>query len=125
MNNKQLGAEFEKEFGAILTNCGYWNHFITPDARGSQPFDYIAAKDGKAYAFDCKTSAIPTFSMRRVEDNQQMAFDLWTECGNMCPYFAVKYKEEIYMIPWYALKNFGTVRIEEFFTFERWEGICE
>ena len=39
MNNKKLGTEFEREAVTLLSQKGYWVHFITPDSRGSQPFD--------------------------------------------------------------------------------------
>ena len=48
MNNKKIGTQFEQEFCNLLAQHGYWVHFITPDRTGSQPFDVIAVRDGKA-----------------------------------------------------------------------------
>lgn len=111
MNNKQIGAEFERQMCKILAQMGYWVHFITPDARGAQPFDIIAAKDGKALAIDCKTCVSNTFSINRLEDNQISAFELWMKCGNDDPYIAVKHKDNVYMIHYTYLKKWRTVSI--------------
>lgn len=115
MNNKKLGTEFEREVCDLLNKKGYWVHFISPDNRGAQPFDIIAVKNKMAYAIDCKTSVSNRFTMNRVEDNQVLAFDKWISCGNDMPMFFVKYKEHIYMIPWLAVKNEGSVKIDEYY----------
>ena len=57
MNNKRRGTEFERQMCDILAKKGYWVHFIVPDARGAQPFDIIACRDGRPVAIDCKTSS--------------------------------------------------------------------
>ena len=58
MNNKKIGSDFEKEVCKMLQDMGYWVHFITPDMRGAQPFDIIAAKNNRPYAIDCKVSKL-------------------------------------------------------------------
>lgn len=113
MNNKQLGTEFENEFCELLAKKGYWVHFITPDRRGAQPFDIIAAKNNRAYAFDCKTNAGKWFNLSRLEDNQVMAFEKWLECKNGTPYIAIKYKQMIFCIPYLKVKYDGKVNLEE------------
>lgn len=113
MNNKKLGTEFEREFCKLLAGRGYWVHFISPAANGGQPFDIIAVKDGDAYAFDCKTSAVARFTFARVEPNQRCAFERWLACGNTMPRIAVKYKENIYLIPYTELKEKGAVLLDE------------
>ena len=95
MNNKKIGAEFEKQMIDILSKQGYWVHFISPDHRGAQPFDIIAVKDGMAMALDCKTSVNRYFHIRRLEVNQLMAFDKWLACGNATPFIAVLHKDKI------------------------------
>lgn len=92
MNNKSLGTKFEQDMCKILANHGYWVHFITPDARGAQPFDIITAKDNKPYAIECKTLTKDRryFTIDRLEDNQILAFRRWIRCGNNEPIIAVK-----------------------------------
>lgn len=122
MNNKQIGTEFEREMCAYLKREGYWAHFITPDARGAQPFDIIAVKDGEAFAIDCKTSAKPVFPLSRLEDNQIAAFDYWIKCGNLNPMVAVKYNGGMYLLSYPALKRYGKMDIVEdsHFKVEKW-----
>ena len=105
MNNKQLGSKFERDFCKVLARLGYWVHFIAPDARGAQPFDVIAVKDGKAYAFDCKTSSTHRFNVNRIEDNQHMAFMRWIKCGNGWPQLAVLYDDDVYLIPYHMFSD--------------------
>ena len=118
MNNKKLGTEFEKEVCELLAKRGYWAHFITPDARGAQPFDIIAAKDGRSVVIDCKTCVAKSFNISRLEENQIMAFELWLRCGNSMPYVFVKHDELIYTIPYDFLKLRGSVKLEHVYRFE-------
>ena len=112
MNNKRLGTAFEREFCELLAKKGYWVHFITPDNRGAQPFDIVAAKNGEALAMDCKTCVSSTFNINRLEDNQIMAFERWIKCGNADPYIAVKHKNNVYLIRYSYLKERRSVNIE-------------
>lgn len=111
MNNKKLGTEFEREFCEILAGRGYWVHFISPAPNGGQPFDVVAAKDGKAFAFDCKTSATERFSLTRLEQNQVMAFERWIACGNDEPQIAVKFDNRVYLISYLYLKKMGVINL--------------
>lgn len=97
MNNKVLGTKFEQDMCDILAKHGYWVHFITPDARGAQPFDIVAAKDDMPYAVECKTLTRDRryFTIDRLEDNQILAFKRWTFCGNNNPIITVKQLDHI------------------------------
>lgn len=113
INNKVIGTDFEREFCKLLAGRGYWVHFISPAANGGQPFDVIAVKDGKAYAFDCKTSVSARFPITRLEENQIMAFERWITCGNNDPQIAVKYKLNIYLVSYKRLKEEKVVELDE------------
>ena len=102
MNNKRLGTEFEREVVRLLSQQGYWVHFITPDASGSQPF-----------VLDCKTSATKNFNISRLEENQRMAMDLWFGRGNKKAFVYIKYNEKIYAIPYLMLKGLGRIDLEK------------
>ena len=117
MNNKKLGTDFEREFVQMLANRGYWVHFINADRTGSQPFDVIAVKNGKAYAFDCKTCSTKRFSIDRLEDNQILAFEKWIACGNTQPMIAIKYKNTVRIAYYAALKAEKAVNIESLMQF--------
>lgn len=119
-NVKKIGNDFEREFCGMLTKDGLWNHFFTPDARGTQPFDVIAVRKGKAYAIDCKTCVANYFTLDRLEDNQVYAFEHWIACGNGVPWIAVKHKDKVYMIPYIDLIQRPSVRIAEYITFDEW-----
>lgn len=112
MNNKRLGNMFERRMCEILVDRGYWVHFMAPDARGAQPFDLIAVKDGKALAIDCKTSVTHRFSINRLEDNQIMAFRRWLACGNEEPMLAVLYQNKIYLISYSRLETQRIVNLK-------------
>lgn len=112
-NVKKIGTDFEREFCKALADNGFWVHFITPDRTGSQPFDIIAVRYGIAYVFDCKTCEASTFTVKRLEDNQIMAFDKWLECGNENAYIAIKHKGNVYLVPYIVIIAMKSVRISE------------
>lgn len=112
MNNKKLGNEFEQEMVNRFAKAGYWVHFLSPDKRGAQPFDIIAARKGQVVVGDCKTSAKKSFSIDRLEDNQILAFDRWMSCGNGAPYIFVKYNGIVYFIPYTVLRANKTIKLE-------------
>lgn len=95
--NKKLGNDFEKELSEILYDAGYWVHLLNQNKNG-QPADIIAVKNGKAYLIDAKVCSHDLFDFRRVEDNQQLAMDMWIERGGNEPYFALKARNEVYMV---------------------------
>ena len=99
MNNKKLGTKFERKLCDILAKYGAWVHFLSPDARGAQPFDIIAVSQDDAAAIDCKTNKDHIFRSSRLEDNQIYAFQKWFDCGNTEAYIAVLYDNNIYMLP--------------------------
>lgn len=113
MNNKKLGTEFERAIVDLLSKQGYWVHFITPDARGAQPFDIIAVKDCCAVAIDCKTCKDKYFRIGRLEENQIMAFEKWLACGNTDPYIVVEHNEVIHFVNYRELKEKGKINLEQ------------
>lgn len=113
MNNKKLGTEFEEEVVTLLSQKGYWSHFITPKRDGSQPFDVIASKDDKPLVGDCKTSAKKWFNISRLEDNQITAFELWLKRKNTRAYVFIKYEERVYAVPYLYLKEAKRINLEE------------
>ena len=104
MINKKLGNDFEQELCDILADAGYWTHNFA-NRKNGQPADIIAVKNGMAYLIDAKVCTYETFHFRRIEDNQQLAMDAWVECGNNTPYFALKARNEIYMVPYITIKD--------------------
>ena len=114
MNNKKLGTEFENELCKILKEQGFWVHFMSPDARGAQPFDIIAVKDNIPIAIDCKTCVANTFNISRLEDNQKFAFRRWLDCDNEHAVIAVKHDGKIYFIDYeFLIECNGKVRFED------------
>ncbi len=113
MNNKKLGTRFEQVMCKALAEKGFWVHFISPDARGAQPFDIIAVRDDLAVAIDCKTCEDHIFRISRLEDNQVNAFDLWRARGNSLAYIAVFHKEKIYMINYTDLKRDKNIQLDK------------
>ena len=111
MSNKSIGTAFEREACEVLKNAGYWVHFITPDARGAQPFDIIAVKNGRALAIDCKTCVANTFNISRLEENQVLAFDRWVQCGNDDPMIMVKHDNTIYTISYKELQEKKSIKL--------------
>lgn len=94
MSNKAVGTAFENEFAEILFQNGFWAHKIQDNHNG-QPFDVIAAKNGETFVFDCKDCAGYYFFLRRMEENQKNAMQLWIECGNKNALFAVRYSDDL------------------------------
>ena len=104
MINKKLGNDFEQELCEILADAGYWVHNFS-NRKNGQPADIIAVKSGGAYLIDAKVCSYEVFPFKRIEDNQQLAMDMWIECGNIEPYFALKCRNEIYMVGYVTIKN--------------------
>lgn len=113
MNNKKLGTEWEHKVCEYLSKNGYWAHFIVPDARGAQPFDIIAVKDGEAFAIDCKTCVAGSFNISRLEDNQIMSFELWLRCGNNNPVVAVEHNKHLHWIDYVELKKHKSIKLTD------------
>jgi Holliday junction resolvase len=99
MNNKTLGNNFELELCEKLSEYGFWCHLLNMNKAG-QPADIIAVKNKKAYLIDAKVCSSRGFALSRVEDNQELAMELWKDKGNGQAWFALKVPtNEIYMIP--------------------------
>lgn len=94
MSNKSNGTAFEREFAELLSAEGFWAHCLKDNANG-QPFDVIAAKNGRAYVFDCKKCQYDDFSLYRIEENQLYSMNLWQECGNEEGMFVISFPGEI------------------------------
>lgn len=98
MNQKKIGSKFEEDFAELLSTHGYWAHIVAPNTKdGSQPFDVIATKNGKFYAFDCKTCNVDHFPLSRVESNQIYAFNKLYSVGTLRFYFAFKTDNGIHL----------------------------
>ena len=128
MSNKSNGTAFERTFAELLSEEGFWAHCLKDNVNG-QPFDVIAAKNGRTYVFDCKDCQTDRFVLSRIEENQRNAMSLWAETGNYQGMFAVKFSGRIYLIPHRMLEILvenGTKSITEIEarrygrTFEQW-----
>ena len=104
MSNKKLGNQFETEFCEILAEHGFWVHLLSQNAAG-QPADVIAVKEGEAYLIDCKVCSQGKFTFNRIEENQELAMELWNECGNGYGLFALKFDARVYMVDRESLRN--------------------
>ena len=102
--NKKIGNDFEQELCEILADAGYWTHNFA-NRKNGQPADIIAVKNIKSYLIDAKVCSYEVFPFRRIEDNQRLAMDMWIECGNTTPYFALKCRNEIYMVSYETIKD--------------------
>ena len=106
MTNKKLGNDFEQEVCEILSKHGFWTHNMAMNKSG-QPADIIAVKNKTAYLIDAKVCSSRGFALSRMEENQDLAMELWKECGNGQGWFALKVPTgEIYMIPHLNIKAY-------------------
>lgn len=101
-SNRAVGNEFERELCELLYAYGFWAHNLKQDNSG-QPADVIAARNKVAYLIDCKDCSSKGFDLRRVEDNQITAMELWEECGNGQGWFALRVEDEIFMLPYFTV----------------------
>lgn len=104
MSNKKLGNSFEAELCEILAKEGFWAHNLAQNAAG-QPADVIAVKDGEAFLIDCKVCSQGKFQYSRIEENQDLAMDLWCDCGNGKGWFALKFDAGTYMVNRESIRN--------------------
>ena len=106
MSNKAMGNAFEQELCEILAKHGFWTHNMAMNKSG-QPADIIAVRNKMAYLIDAKVCSSRGFALSRVEENQDLAMELWKECGNGQGWFALKVPTgEIYMIPHLNIKAY-------------------
>lgn len=102
--NKTVGNAFEQAFCRKLADAGFWVLNVPQTAAG-QPADVIAAKNGMTYLIDCKVCGLNSFPLRRIEENQANAMNLFQACGNDSAWFALLMQGEIYMLWWVAAKG--------------------
>ena len=102
--NKKLGNDFEQELCEILADAGYWTHNFA-NRKNGQPADIIAVRSGGAYLIDAKVCTYEVFPFKRIEENQRLSMDMWIECGNIEPYFALKARNEVYMVGYTTIKD--------------------
>ena len=132
MNNKTLGNNFEQELCERLSEYGFWCHNMAMNKSG-QPADIIAVRNKVAYLIDAKVCSSRGFALSRMEENQDLAMDLWSEKGNGQGWFALKVENEIYMIPHFCIKAYmiqqSSLSIEEIITLskplEKWVARCK
>lgn len=104
MINKKIGNDFEQELCEILADTGFWVHNFA-NRKNGQPADIIAVKNNKSFLIDAKVCSFEVFPFRRIEDNQHLAMDIWIECGNTAPYFALRARNDVYMVPYDTIKD--------------------
>lgn len=132
MNNKTIGNSFEQELCEMLFGYGFWVHALNANKAG-QPADIIAARNTKAYLIDAKVCSDNTFPLSRVEENQDLAMELWKDCGNGLGWFALKTDSGIYMLSHYCIKAYSERQsslsakeiVELGLPLERWAKKCK
>lgn len=87
-NNRKTGTSFEQQLCISLSGYGFWAHNLAQKSQG-QPFDVIAARNGKSYPIDCKVCEKNIFRLDRIEENQYSAMRLWRQTGNGEGWFAL------------------------------------
>lgn len=106
-SNRKTGTSFERELCEELARHGFWAHNLAQNSAG-QPFDVIAARDGKSYPIDCKVCEHDLFKLVRIEENQYSAMTLWRDTGNGEGWFALKMSSgEVYMIALSTMIDFS------------------
>lgn len=132
-SNRAVGSAFEQEFSELLYAYGFWVHRLTQDSAG-QPADVIAVRNKTAYLIDCKDCSAKGFDLRRVEENQITAMQLWNECGNGQGWFAIKVPTgDIYMLPLFVVmaykNNQSSMSYAEIYEvarpFDKWVNRCK
>lgn len=105
--NRKTGTSFERELCEELSRYGFWAHNLAQNSAG-QPFDVIAARDGKVYPIDAKVCEKDVFRLVRIEDNQFSAMTLWKDTGNGEGWFALKLScGKVYMIPLSLMETYS------------------
>lgn len=109
-SNRKVGNNFEQDLCEILFENGFWTHNLAQNQAG-QPADVIAVRNRRAYLIDCKVcSTSKGFSLKRMEDNQDLSMTLWQECGNGEGWFAILLAGQIYMIPHTVIKAYSKLQ---------------
>jgi Holliday junction resolvase len=116
MTNKKLGNDFEQELCERLSEYGFWVHVLNANKAG-QPADIIAVRNKTAHLIDAKVCSSRGFALSRMEENQELAMELWKECGNGQGWFALKVPTgEIYMLPHICIQGYKRVQSTLSFT---------
>lgn len=131
-SNREVGNAFEQELCELLFSNGFWAHNLKQDNSG-QPADVIGVRNKVAYLIDCKDCSSKGFDLRRVEDNQETAMELWKMCGNGQGWFALKINNEVYMLPLILLQawkiNHSSLSFEDIYEmgtpFNKWVKKCK
>lgn len=105
MNNRKTGNAFENELCEILSKNGFWVHPMRQDNSG-QPADIMAVRNKIAYLIDAKVCTNNVFPLSRIEENQDLAMEMWRECGNGIGWFILKIDAGIYAISHYVMKAY-------------------
>lgn len=109
-DNRRVGTGFEKQLCMSLFGYGFWAHNLAQNSQG-QPFDIIAARNGKSYPIDCKDCAKDIFKMERIEENQSSAMFLWRETGNGEGWFALRMTNgAVYFLPFSKLESLSLLK---------------
>ena len=103
--NKKIGNTFEQELCDILSGYGFWVHLLNANKAG-QPADIIAVRNKVSYLIDAKVCSDNRFPLSRVEENQDLAMELWNDCGNGIGWFALKIDTGVFMISHYVMKAY-------------------
>lgn len=101
-SNRAVGNAFEQELCEKLFEYGFWSHNMTQNNSG-QPADVIAVKNKVAHLIDAKDCSSKGFDLRRIEENQITAMQLWSECGNGQAWFALKVDDGVYMLSYSSI----------------------
>ena len=105
VSHRKAGNLFEREFCRLLADKGFWAHNLAQNSAG-QPFDILAARNGKCYAIDCKVCEHDIFKLSRIEENQALAMTLWRKTGNGEGWFALQMSDKsIVMFSFQALED--------------------
>ena len=131
MNNRKRGTTFERELCQVLANHGFWAHNLAQNSAG-QPFDVIAARNGRTHVIDCKLCS-HGFALDRIEENQRNAMTLWQETGNGHGWFALETGDgELYFHALRSLDTLGETKrrlsesdIRQGYPLKKWVEMCE
>ena len=105
MSNKTMGNRFEQDLCEMLSEYGFWAHNMMMSKAG-QPADIIAVRNGEAYLIEAKVCSNDEFPLKRVEENQTLAMDLWSDRGKGQGWFALKLSDGVYMLPHILIKAY-------------------
>ena len=109
-DNRRVGTGFDKQLCMSLSGYGFWAHNLAQNSQG-QPFDIIAARNGRSYPIDCKDCAKDIFKMERIEENQSSAMFLWRETGNGEGWFALRMMNgAVYFLPFSKLESLSLLK---------------